>query len=384
MSISPLDILVLTWDSLRSNPLRSALTGVGVFMGVAAVSATLQVGSISRAAIAGQLARREVPHVDIWSGSLKLEDMAFLQQRLRGVQAIGGSRWIGSAPAIFQEQQANPQAIAVSGDVLQTLGRKLLQGRFFNSYDYEKYRSVIAIDKFLAEQLFPDGEAINQRIYLRGRPYVVVGVVQTKVDDEEPQGMVMMPLSSHSAMTGKLNINSIALRPEKPEELEGLRDEAEKLLKQRLRGQYFWIGTNIDDILEQQSTLELISKALAGVGAIALVVGGVGIANITIATVMQRTPEIGLRLAIGARRQDILLQFILEAVLLSLLGGTAAIASVHGLTIIVAERFDLPYKFDVQVAGLSLGSAILVGVGAGFFPALQASRLDPVKALRRE
>ena len=384
MNISPLDILVLTWDSLRSNPLRSALTGVGVFMGVAAVSATLQVGSISRAAIAGQLARREVPHVDIWSGSLKLEDMAFLQQRLRGVQAIGGSRWIGSAPAIFQEQQANPQAIAVSGDVLQTLGRKLLQGRFFNSYDYEKYRSVIAIDKFLAEQLFPDGEAINQRIYLRGRPYVVVGVVQTKVDDEEPQGMVMMPLSSHSAMTGKLNINSIALRPEKPEELEGLRDEAEKLLKQRLRGQYFWIGTNIDDILEQQSTLELISKALAGVGAIALVVGGVGIANITIATVMERTPEIGLRLAIGARRQDILLQFILEAVLLSLLGGTAAIASVHGLTIIVAERFDLPYKFDVQVAGLSLGSAILVGVGAGFFPALQASRLDPVKALRRE
>ena len=353
-------------------------------MGVAAVSATLQVGSISRATIARQLAAREVPHVGIWSGRLKLEDMEFLQQRLRGVQAIGGSRWIGSVPTIFQEQQANPQAIAVSGDILQTLGRKLLQGRFFNSYDYEKYRSVIAIDKFLAEQLFPDGEAINQRIYVRGRPYVVVGVVQTKVDDEEPQGMVMMPLSSHSAMTGKLNINSIALRPEKPEELEGLQEEAEKLLKQRLRGQYFWIGTNIDDILEQQSTLELISRALAGVGAIALVVGGVGIANITIATVMERRPEIGLRLAIGARRQDILLQFIAEAVLLSLLGGTAAIATVHGLTTIVAARFNLSYQFDVQVAGLSLGSAILVGVGAGFVPALQASQLDPVKALRSQ
>ncbi|MGK7904235.1 MAG: ABC transporter permease [Hormoscilla sp.] len=384
MSISPLDILVLTWDSLRSNPLRSALTGVGVFMGVAAVSATLQVGSISRATIAQQLGRREVPHVGIWSGRLKLEDIEFLQQRLRGVRAIGGSRWIGSVPTIFKEQQANPQAIAVSADILQTLGRKLLQGRFFNSYDYEKYRSVVAIDLFLAEKLFQGGEAIDRRIYVRGRPYVVVGVVQTRVDDEEPQGMVMMPLSIHSAMTGKLNINSIALRPEKPEELEELRDEVEKLLKQRLRGQYFWIGTNIDDILEQQSTLELISKALAGVGAIALVVGGVGIANITIATVMERRSEIGLRLAIGARRQDILLQFILEAVLLSLLGGTAAIATVHGLTIIVADRFNLPYQFDVQVAGLSLGSAILVGVGAGFFPALQASRLDPVKALRSQ
>ena len=99
---------------------------------------------------------------------------------------------------------------------------------------------------------------------------------------------------------------------------------------------------------------------------------------------MERTPEIGLRLAIGATRQDILLQFILEAVLLSLLGGTAAIASVHGLTTIVADRFDLPYQFDVRVAGLSLGSAIGVGVGASFVPALQASQLDPVKALRRE
>jgi len=354
MSISLLDMIVLTWDSLRSNPLRSALTAVGVFMGVAAVSATLQVGSISRATIAQQLARREVPRVGIWSGRLKLEDMEFLQQRLRGVQAIGGSRWIGSVPTIFQEQQANPQAMAVSGDILQSLGRKLLQGRFFNSYDYEKYRSVIAIDQFIAEQLFQGSEAIDRRIYVRGRPYVVVGVVQTKVDDEEPQGMVMMPLSSHSAMTGKLDINNILIRPEKTEKLAELQDEAEKLLKQRLRGQYFWIGTNIDDILEQQSTLELISRSLAGLGAIALVVGGVGIANITIATVMERTPEIGLRLAIGARRQDILLQFIAEAVLLSLLGGTAAIATTHGLTAIVADRFNLPYQFDVQVAGLSL------------------------------
>jgi len=91
-------------------------------MGVAAVSATVQVGSISRATIARQIARREVPHVGIWSGRLKLEDMEFLQQRLRGVQAIGGSRWIGSVPIIFQEQEANPQAMAVSGDILQTLG----------------------------------------------------------------------------------------------------------------------------------------------------------------------------------------------------------------------------------------------------------------------
>lgn len=99
---------------------------------------------------------------------------------------------------------------------------------------------------------------------------------------------------------------------------------------------------------------------------------------------MERTPEIGLRLAIGATQSDIMLQFILEAVLLSLIGGTMAIGSVHGLAVLIAQRFDLPYQFESRIAALSLSSAIFVGVGASFFPALQASQLDPVKALRSQ
>ncbi len=109
---------------------------------------------------------------------------------------------------------------------------------------------------------------------------------------------------------------------------------------------------------------------------------GVGIANITIATVAERTSEIGLKLAIGATKQDIMLQFILEAALLSVLGGTAALAVVHGLTLVVAGNFDLPYQFESFTAALSLGSALLVGMGAGFLPALRASQLNPVTALR--
>ncbi|WP_346341813.1 FtsX-like permease family protein [[Phormidium] sp. ETS-05] len=97
---------------------------------------------------------------------------------------------------------------------------------------------------------------------------------------------------------------------------------------------------------------------------------------------MERTAEIGLRRAIGATQRDIMLQFILEAAVLSILGGTAAIASVHGITTIVADTFKLPYEFDRQAATFALGSALLVGIGAGFLPAMQASKLDPVKALR--
>jgi putative ABC transport system permease protein len=153
-------------------------------------------------------------------------------------------------------------------------------------------------------------------------------------------------------------------------------------LKQHFTGSDFYAGNNVEEILKQKETLELASRGLTAVGIISLLIGGVGIANITIAAVIERTSEIGLRRAIGAKRRDILLQFILEAVILSLVGGTAAIATVHGLTVVVADTFKLPYKFETSTAALSLSSALLVGVGAGFLPALRASQLDPVKALR--
>ncbi|MGL5065399.1 MAG: ABC transporter permease, partial [Microcoleus sp.] len=145
-----------------------------------------------------------------------------------------------------------------------------------------------------------------------------------------------------------------------------------------------YVGNNIEEILAQQQTLEMVSRSLLAVGMISLLVGGVGIANITIASVAERTREIGLRRAIGATQREVMLQFILEAVLLSLFGGISAIVTVHVLTVFVADTFKLPYKFDSGTATLALGSALLVGVGAGFLPARKASQLDPVKALRSD
>jgi putative ABC transport system permease protein len=153
-------------------------------------------------------------------------------------------------------------------------------------------------------------------------------------------------------------------------------------LKKRLSETDIDSYNNISDIQEQQTTLHMVSNSLLVLAGISLLVGGVGIANITIASVTERTKEIGLRRAIGATSFEIVVQFILEAVFLSLLGGAAAIITVHGLTVVVADNFDFPYQFEPATAVFSLGSALLVGVGAGFFPALQASKIDPVKALR--
>ena len=389
MSLSPLDLIALTCNSLRSNLLRSGLTSLGVFMGVAAVSATLQVGSISRAVIAEQLAQREAPQVFIGLWGVrdkepKLEDMEFLRQQLEGWQAISAINWIGSSQTLFQDEEAEPFMLAVSPDYLLTTGRRVLLGRPFTAADFDNYRPVVVIDQFLADKLFKGQEPIGQLIFSEQRPFLVVGVIETKFnsDGDEPKGNLLLPLSTYSAMTGSQRIDSISVRPNNLKDMKNLGEQAKQLLKQHFTGSDFYAGNNVEEILKQKETLELASRGLTAVGIISLLIGGVGIANITIAAVIERTSEIGLRRAIGAKRRDILLQFILEAVILSLVGGTAAIATVHGLTVVVADTFKLPYKFESRTAALSLSSALLVGVGAGFLPALRASQLDPVKALR--
>jgi putative ABC transport system permease protein len=317
-----------------------------------------------------------------------MEDVEFLQGRVSGLQAISTSTWAGEPQTVFQTQQANPNPamMAVSQDFLLTSGERLLAGRFFNPVDFENFRPVVVIDEFLADKLFQKANPINERIYVDSRPYVVVGVLPTKASEEKekPTGLLLIPMSVYTSLTGYRSIHNIRMRPYSMKDLDILEKQTEELLQQRFLGKKFSTYTNVRKIVEQQKTLEMVSQALLAVGIIALLVGGVGIANISIASVMERTKEIGLRRAIGARQQDILLQFILEAVLLSLLGGISAIGAVHGLTVVVAETFKLPYKFEVTTATLSLGSAILVGVGAGFLPALRASQIDPVKALRSQ
>ncbi|HEY9665881.1 MAG TPA: ABC transporter permease [Coleofasciculaceae cyanobacterium] len=391
MSLSPLDLLALTLNSLRGNPLRSALTTLGVFMGVASVSATLQVGSISRAVIEKELAQRDAPQVGVslWQvrdREPKLEDMQFLQQRLPELQAISASNYVWEIPSqtVFQDREAEPEIQAVSPDFFRTSGKRVLVGRSFTTADFANYRSVAVIDQFLSQQLFQSQDPIGQIIFTGQNPFLVIGVMETKLrgEGDEPKGELLMPMSTYSSLTGNQGIKFISMRPHHLKDMKQVEERAKQLLEQRFPGADLYAWNNVEDILQQQETLELASRGLTAVGIISLLIGGVGIANITIAAVMERTPEIGLRRAIGATKRDILLQFVLEAALLSLFGGISAIITVHGLTVVVANTFNLPYEFERNIAVLSLSSALLVGVGAGFLPALRASQIDPVDALR--
>jgi len=393
MALSILDLFSLTWNSLSGNLLRSSLTTLGVFMGVGAVSATLQVGNISRAVIEKQLAEREAPQVSLYifqdeiGPVMKLEDMEFLKKRITEIKAISGSNWFGYSQenVIFQNEKADPNMSAVTLDYFETSGRLKIAGRYFTQADFDNFKPVVVIDETLKDKLFNQIYPISKQIYIDNRPYTVIGIMETKGPFRgEPKGELVVPITISNAMTGTQQIIEISIRPNSIEDIKNLEEKVQKIMKQRFPKANINAWNNVRQILQQRETLEMTSKALLAVGGIALLVGGVGIANITIAAIIERTPEIGLRKAIGATQSDIMLQFILEAGILSLVGGIAAIITVHGITLLVAQTFELPYEFDSNSALIALSSALFVGIGACFIPAVRASQLDPVKALRSE
>jgi putative ABC transport system permease protein len=392
MSLPLPDLFMMAWKSLSSQWLRSSLTTFGVFMGVSAVSATLNIQAITQTQIDQKLAERDQPFVSpsVWSEhsnpEVGEEDVRVLKQTIPFIRAVSivGSVYISSVQ--FENNQVDDlDTQSVSLNYLETTGRKILQGRFFNQTDLDQYRPVAIVDDQLATNLFEDKNAINQAIYAAGMRLIVIGVVEAKLNNPNfaRQGTLWVTENFAKVLQNGWSWRYLQISPYRLTDMEELETQVEEVLSNRYPDATIYTWDNAKDLLKEQETQQIAARALTGVGLIALVIGGVGIANITVAAVMERTKEIGIRRAIGASQLEIMSQFILEAVALSLLGGIAAILTVHGLTkVVTTVVVQIPYEFSVRDAMISMGSALLVGVCSSFFPALRATQVDIVKALR--
>jgi putative ABC transport system permease protein len=393
MSISLSDLISTTCKSLYSSPLRSGLTMLGVFMGVSAVSATLNVGSITDAKIQAKLANRDRPYIvpyltpqgNFGIEELDKEDEQALEREVRNIRSISSLSELYLESAQFEGQEATEiQALGVSQNYVETTGRKVLAGRFFNAADFAQYRPVAIIDRQMANLLFEGKPAVGNDIYADGTRLTVVGIIETKSDgsDFQSSGTLWLPQTFADVVQGGFSSSALQIGSYELEDIPQLKQEIERVLNQRHPKAMVYLQDNTEDLLREQELQQTAAKALYAVALIALSIGGVGIANISIASVIERIKEIGLRRAIGATQTEVMMQFVLEATVLSLVGGTLAIITVHSLTVTATTKFiPAPYQFSSQRAALSLGSAILVGVGASFFPALKASRVDVIQAL---
>lgn len=367
-------------------------------MGVAAVNATLNISSINNAQIQEKLAVRDSPYLslyvypkDFFSVALPeigQEDIDILQRSVPGIGSISTASSVYASNIQFQGNQVNDADVnGVSVNYQETTGRKLRSGRFFETADFEQYRPVAIIDEVLSDRLFEGADPLGKGIYASGTRLTVVGVSETKLryPDEEPQGELWVTQNYGNALSGGFSFGRTQIALKKLSEFETVQAEIEAVMSRRYPN--FEVGTrgNVEDIYLEQQQQRTSSIILNIVGLIALVIGGVGIANITVASVVERTREIGLRRAVGATDSEVMLQFVFEVVLLSAIGGVAAIATIHFLSkIATTTLFEAPYEFQITDAAISMGAALVVGIGSSFLPALRVTRIDVVQALRGE
>ncbi|MDB9307944.1 ABC transporter permease [Aphanizomenon sp. CS-733/32] len=389
------DLLSLTSSSLRSNPLRSFLSSLGVFMGVFAVSGTLQVSDIGKIYLKTQLQKMESPQISIQAPynsvtsqqkKYQSEDIAWLKTKLSGWKYIAPVQNGGNDAIFWGIQKINVESQAVTADFLPMSGRKLIAGEFFTVNDLQQTRSVVVIDQLLAQKLFKGKNPLRKMITFQNKSYYIQGFIQTRNINTwgDEQGLILIPLSVYQSLKSSPFFDKITITPKNPENIEQIQNQATSILKKRFPNVDIYASSNVDQVKDLEKVLNGVTIIILVIGSISLFVGGVGIANITIASVVERTPEIGLRRAIGATQKNILIQFLLEATFISMTGGIIAIATVQGITIMTVTLLNLPYQFTYQTPLVSLSSAIIVGIVSSFLPALRASKLDPVEALRSQ
>ncbi|MGG6263950.1 ABC transporter permease [Leptolyngbya sp. AN03gr2] len=398
MALSIAELLKMTWRSILTDLIRSGLTTIGVFMGVAAVSATLNVQSITNAQIDQKLSEREKPFItpSVYPTDFSLPPPKFEEADIRAIkEAIPIIRSIslvgtvgGVASVQFEDKEVQQLDVrSVSLNYLDTTGRRMLQGRFFDRADFEQYRPVVIIDEKLATTLFQGQNSLRQSIYAGGTRLTIIGVTETKTDATgvQTQGTLWLNDNFAAIAQGDARFTALQISPHTLEQIPELRQRLEQFLIQRYPQMSVYLNDNATDLLKEKETQAITARSLLVIGLIALTISGVGIANITIAAVIERTKEIGIRRAIGATQSEVMLQFVMEAVVLSVIGGVGAIAATHSLTQVATTTIvKVPYQFSIQNAALAMGSAVVVGVGSSFLPALRTAKIDIIKSLRSE
>ncbi|REJ74561.1 MAG: multidrug ABC transporter substrate-binding protein [Acidobacteria bacterium] len=403
-----LENLIIALSALRANLMRSLLTMLGVIIGVAAVIAVVSIVQGLQNVITQQFQSggsntiTVVPFVQqgpsLVARQLKLtwEDGQAIRERVRGIEGIT-PLLVGQATAKYRENQHRPaQIFGVIEDYPEINNHVVERGRFLLRVDLELRRKVAVLGRTVVEQLELGSEAIGAEIYVGNVPVTVIGVMEERGTalGQDSDDLVFLPYDTAEQIFGRLAADRIFLqmKAESAEAVPEVRDGIERVLRERHglgedEENDFTIQVQ-DQLLETiTSVIGSVTAVVAAVVGVALIVGGIGIMNIMLVSVTERTREIGLRKSVGATKRDVLLQFLIEAVVLSLVGGI--IGTLLGWGIGALAAFLLPGDWPAAyvpwwAVAVAFGFCTLVGVVFGIYPAGKAAALDPIEALRYE
>jgi putative ABC transport system permease protein len=392
--------------ALLRNRSRSLLTMLGVIIGVAAVIVTVGIGVGARASISAQINALGSNLLVVLPGSLNQGGVrtgsgaASTLTPEDGIAIAALPHVAAVSPTVNVRAQIvaggnNWQTTVVGVAPTYTFIRSwsVADGTFFTDADVQSAAKVCLLGQTVIDNLFPNGNPVGQTVLIRNVPFVVVGTLtpkgQSGVGQDQDDTIVIPYTSALERLTGQTTLNAMSVSADSADDVDTVQTETTALLEQRHRipaGQPddFSIR-NLQDIANAAaSTATIMQLLLAGVAAVSLVVGGIGIMNIMLVSVTERTREIGLRVAVGARRAAILWQFLIEAVVLSTAGGLIGVAAGAAGALAVAVGAHWPIGIPLGAVLLAVAFSAFVGVFFGYYPAAKASKLDPIVALRFE
>jgi putative ABC transport system permease protein len=392
--------------------MRSLLTALGVIIGVASVIVMSAIGSGARQEVERSISRLGTNMLTISPGSsrsgrsqggagtatpLSEEDMEAIRERVEGVSAVTGSLSI-NAPIIYGNRNWMTSVTGTSAGFPFIRDWEIAEGRYFTREEVARGAKLAILGSSVVREVFGGGIAVGESLRIGGAPFEVIGVMQTRGQAggfRDQDDIVLIPLSTARTRLAGQNVTvpnqagSSLVKLADQADLARAEDDIVDLLRQRRRiragEQDDFRVRNVAEIVQARTAAQqTLTWLLAATATISLIVGGIGIMNIMLVSVTERTREIGLRMAVGARRRDILAQFLIEAIVLCLAGGLIGLVIGIGATYAIAGVAGWPVLISGTIIGIGIGASAAVGIVFGYVPARQAAHLNPIDALRYE
>ncbi|MFN9708236.1 MAG: ABC transporter permease [Burkholderiales bacterium] len=400
------------WRALAGNPMRSLLTMLGIIIGVAAVITMIAVGSGAQQRVEAQIKSLGSNIMLVLAGSqnaagvrlgaqsgqsLSEFDAQAIATEIPEVQAVAPSSR-ASAQVVFGNTNWNTFIFGTTPEYHEVRDWPVVAGREFEAAEMQGSGKVAVLGQTVAQQLFGDTDPLGQTIRVRQVPLTVIGILGRKGQNalgQDQDDAILVPIPTFrnrilGSTYGRLKrVGAINVKVAEGESMDAAAERVRELMRQRRRiqpGQEDDFSVrNLTEMLQaQEDSSRVMTILLAAVACVSLIVGGIGIMNIMLVSVTERTREIGLRMAVGARGRDILAQFLIEATLLSLMGGAIGVLLGSAAALGIAWWAEWPVRLMPQSVVLAVGFSAGVGVFFGYYPARRASRLLPIEALRHE
>jgi putative ABC transport system permease protein len=397
--------ITLALREIRRNLLRAALTTFGIVIGVGAVIAMVTIGNGARASVANSIESMGSNLIILQPGTRRgpggggaTSASAFTQADVDTItREVANVRVAGlatRAATVVAGNRNHPTQIAGTNNAyLGVRDWPVIEGRIFTEAELRSGRSVCVLGQTVKTELFGAQEAVGADIRVGNVPCEVVGLLQPKGQStfgQDQDDLVVMPLRTvQRRLAGNLDIGTIWVGANRAGDILQIKEQITEILRERRHiGEGEEDDFQVADMQEiaslMDSTAAILTTFLAAIAAISLVVGGIGIMNIMLVSVTERTREIGIRLAIGARMRDVLTQFLVEAVMMSTLGGIAGIGLGMVASATAVYFFGIPFVPSLWIVLVAFLFSAGIGVAFGYFPARRAARLDPIEALRHE